>query len=308
MRRTAQGVVVLRLHSQTIPVLSLCLCLAGLALMCISCTSTTRTPCTGSAVTCASTEDVCTYIFTETKIRAHRLTTYTVVRGCGQSSECNRKSLSNQIMTVEINTACCKADKCTPVAPIVSSGNASKNGLICPSCFSVTSSTCVPDTKIQCTGNETRCSTYSISTTTKPPKPVLSMAGCATENMCSNYTGTATSSVTGKMNISIGCSNATVNPSTGSPSSTPASVSTSRPAPITTGTRTTIHALTHTDIANSYRHPNSSAVYYTTRVTFMPTSTTRKKSVTSTSNGAAKPRFGPALIMAVTFLVVKNFL
>ncbi|XP_044134662.1 phospholipase A2 inhibitor gamma subunit B-like [Bufo gargarizans] len=186
----------------------------GLALMCISCTSTTRAPCTGSAVTCASTEDVCTYIFTETKIRAYGLTTNSVVRGCGQSSECNnRKSLSNQFMTVEINTACCKADKCSPVAPIVSTGNANKNGLICPSCFSLTSSTCVPDTEIQCTGQQTRCSTYSMSTTTNPPNPVLSMAGCATENMCSNYTGTATSSATGQINVSIRCSNAEVGPS-----------------------------------------------------------------------------------------------
>ncbi|XP_069803822.1 phospholipase A2 inhibitor gamma subunit B-like isoform X2 [Dendropsophus ebraccatus] len=182
----------------------------GYSLTCISCTSTTQTPCTGSAITCAATEDVCTSIYTETKLTVYGITTYAIVRGCGVSSECNNpKSLSNQFMAVDINTGCCNTDNCTPAAPIVTPVNTNTNGLVCPSCFTLTSSTCVPDTKIDCTGSENKCTTYSISTLTNPPKPIMAMAGCATTNMCSNYNGTASSSITGQMNISIGCSNAT---------------------------------------------------------------------------------------------------
>ncbi|XP_075696547.1 phospholipase A2 inhibitor gamma subunit B-like [Rhinoderma darwinii] len=185
-------------------------CFSGYSLTCISCTSTSQVPCNGSAITCASTEDVCTSMYTETKMSTYKITTYIMVRGCGMSSECDKlKSLSNSLYTQDINIGCCKTDKCTPTAPIVSSHNTDKNGLTCPSCFTLTSSTCVPDNKIECTGKETRCTRYSIISATDPSKPIMAMAGCATESMCTNYDGTANTSITGEMKISIRCSKST---------------------------------------------------------------------------------------------------
>ncbi|XP_073513781.1 phospholipase A2 inhibitor gamma subunit B-like [Phyllobates terribilis] len=181
----------------------------GYSLKCISCTGADQTPCTGAAVTCAANEDVCTSIYTETKMTVLGLTTYSHVRGCGQSSDCNNpKSLSNQFISITLNTVCCQTDECTPTAPTALSEQTDKNGLACPSCFTITSSTCQPDTRIQCTGNENRCTSYSISTVTDPSEPILAMAGCVTENMCSNYDGHATTSTTGQMKITIECKNA----------------------------------------------------------------------------------------------------
>ncbi|CAJ0931639.1 unnamed protein product, partial [Ranitomeya imitator] len=144
-----------------------------------------------------------------TKMTMLGLSTYSHVRGCGQSSDCNNpKSLSNQFISIDLNTLCCQTDECTPTAPIVLSEKKDSNGLACPSCFTITSSTCKPDNQIQCTGTENRCTSYSISTATDPSEPILAMAGCATENMCSNYDGHATTSTTEQMKISIECSNA----------------------------------------------------------------------------------------------------
>ncbi|KAG8547091.1 hypothetical protein GDO81_029124 [Engystomops pustulosus] len=224
-------------------------------------------------------------------------------------------------MTVDINTGCCQANNCTPAAPIVSSGNTTANGLVCPSCFTLTSSTCVPDTTINCTGSENRCTTYSISTTASPPAPIMAMAGCATDNMCSNYTGTATS-ISGTMAISIGCSNATVSPSatsssTASPSSSRAPVSISDSVPTTNGIQSTSDAKTQsyqytTAIANSYPSSNSSAVYYSTRVTFTPTAyhSSTRGGVTSTCvcSGCARHHAGLALIVTFIYFLVRCFL
>ncbi|XP_056399898.1 phospholipase A2 inhibitor gamma subunit B-like [Hyla sarda] len=287
----------------------------GYSLTCISCTSTTQTPCTGSAVTCAATEDVCTSIYTETKLTVYGITSYAIVRGCGASSECdNPKSLSNQFMTVDINTGCCQSNNCTPAAAIVTP-NTVTNNLACPSCFTLTSSTCVPDSQIECTGSEIKCTTYSITTLTDPSRPILAMAGCASENMCSNYNGTASSSVTGQMNISIGCSNATVSPSAISSTITPSSNKESVPS--TASLTATSHAETQTyyfttDIANSYPSINTSDIYYTTNVTFTPTPfhSTLRQSVTSTCvcNGCENRHFKLATLAALIVTLVKYFL
>ncbi|XP_073425965.1 phospholipase A2 inhibitor and Ly6/PLAUR domain-containing protein-like [Dendrobates tinctorius] len=184
-------------------------CFSGYSLSCISCTGADQAPCVGTAVTCAANEDICTSIYTETKMTMLGLTTYSHVRGCGQSSDCNiPKSLSNQFISIDLNTLCCQTDECTPTIPIAFSEKNDKNGLACPSCFTITSSTCKPDSQIQCSGNENRCTSYSISTATDPQEPIFAMTGCATENMCSNYDGHATTGTTGQMKISIECRNA----------------------------------------------------------------------------------------------------
>ncbi|XP_072282505.1 phospholipase A2 inhibitor NAI-like isoform X2 [Pyxicephalus adspersus] len=181
----------------------------GYALTCISCSSSTKDLCTGPSVTCSANE-VCTTIYTVTSIEVYKITTYALVRGCGQSTECNQpKTLSNQFMTVNINTGCCTTDNCSTTEPPVSTSGKPQNGLVCPSCFDLSAATCVPSTEIQCTGNETRCTTYSMSTTTVPPKPVLGMAGCATENLCVNSDAVTSTSTTGEIRINITCSKAT---------------------------------------------------------------------------------------------------
>ncbi|XP_063797776.1 mucin-2-like [Pseudophryne corroboree] len=191
----------------------------GYTLSCTSCSGTTATLCTGSAIACPSGADACSTTYTETQITAFGLKTISVERGCGYLSECEQpKSLSNQFMTVNINIGCCTVDNCTAALPTVFTGNAAANGFQCPSCFTLTAETCVPDSNISCTGNETRCTSYSMSSADAPYKPIMAMSGCATPSLCSNYTGTTSTEVTGQIKIGIKCNNAPV--STGSQNNT----------------------------------------------------------------------------------------
>ncbi|XP_068098431.1 uncharacterized protein [Hyperolius riggenbachi] len=180
-------------------------------LTCISCSNTTLTPCTGSSITCPSTTDVCTTTYTVSTLQVLGITSYVQVRGCGPPSVCNQpKTLSNTYITTNINTGCCTTNYCTPQQPAVTANTAVRNGLVCPSCFSLTSSTCVPDAKTACTGNETRCSTYTLTRVSAPTTPYLIITGCATKNLCTNSVGVASTSITGGVITNVTCQNATV--------------------------------------------------------------------------------------------------
>ncbi|XP_073458051.1 phospholipase A2 inhibitor and Ly6/PLAUR domain-containing protein-like [Aquarana catesbeiana] len=182
----------------------------GYALTCVSCTSSSQALCTGSSVTCNGANELCTTIYTTTTLELFGTTstTYSLTRGCGQISECNeQKTLRNQIMTVNINTGCCNADNCITTEPTATI-NTQLNGLECPSCFQLSSATCVPTSKVACTGNEIQCTTYSLSSDSVPSKPYMAMEGCATQNLCANYNGTTSTSTLGKLRINITCDKA----------------------------------------------------------------------------------------------------
>ncbi|XP_040183305.1 phospholipase A2 inhibitor subunit gamma B-like isoform X2 [Rana temporaria] len=183
----------------------------GYALSCISCASSDASLCTGSSVTCNGANELCTTIYTTTTIEIFTTTstTHALTRGCGQISECNQqKTLSNQAMTVNINTGCCNADNCNTTEPTATI-NTQPNGLECPSCFQLQAATCVPTSKVACTGAETRCTTYSMTSDSVPSKAFLAMEGCATENLCANYNGTTSTSTLGAIRINITCDKAT---------------------------------------------------------------------------------------------------
>ncbi|XP_077312847.1 phospholipase A2 inhibitor NAI-like [Lithobates pipiens] len=182
----------------------------GYALTCISCSSTSPSLCTGSSVTCTGASELCTTIYTTTTVElfGKSTTTYSLTRGCGQISECNQqKTLRNQIMAVNINTGCCLADNCDTTEPIATISTL-PNGLECPACFQLSSASCVPSTTVACTGLETQCTTYSLSTDGVPSKPYMAMEGCATQNLCTNYTGTTSTNTNGSLRINITCDNA----------------------------------------------------------------------------------------------------
>ncbi|XP_053307931.1 phospholipase A2 inhibitor NAI-like [Spea bombifrons] len=186
----------------------------GYSLSCISCVSTNGDTCTGPNVTCPQYSDRCSSIYTKTNILPYGLTTMSIVRGCGYSKECAEptKTLNNQFMSVDICTSCCEGDNCTPVKPKAPSSNPTPNGLQCPSCFALMSDKCAAMNTTQCAGGENKCVSYVINSVFRGP--FLAMSGCATENLCSNYNGTTTSSEVGEMKVDIACMNATVVPST----------------------------------------------------------------------------------------------
>ncbi|XP_068098430.1 uncharacterized protein [Hyperolius riggenbachi] len=87
-------------------------------LSCINCTSSSQALCTGPSMICPNSNDVCTSIYTATTIIQAKITSWSLVRGCGQPTECYQpRSLSNQVLGLRINTGCCTSNDCTPPEP-----------------------------------------------------------------------------------------------------------------------------------------------------------------------------------------------
>ncbi|XP_068098434.1 urokinase plasminogen activator surface receptor-like [Hyperolius riggenbachi] len=88
-------------------------------LNCISCSADSQALCSGPSITCPSTADVCISTYTQTQIIELGITSWTLVRGCGQPSVCNQpRYLSNQQLTVNMNTSCCTTNNCYPGEPL----------------------------------------------------------------------------------------------------------------------------------------------------------------------------------------------
>ncbi|XP_068098433.1 urokinase plasminogen activator surface receptor-like [Hyperolius riggenbachi] len=182
-------------------------------LTCISCSANSQALCSGPSITCPSTADVCISTYTQTQILQFGLANWTLTRGCGQLSQCNQPQyLTNDHMTVRINTGCCTTDNCTPPQPTEAVVSTVINGLVCPSCFSLTSTVCLADATTHCTGTENQCVTYSTSSVTDPSKPYLLAEGCATQGICSNFVGIISSTIVGTTVTNISCSNAAIGP------------------------------------------------------------------------------------------------
>ncbi|XP_068098429.1 uncharacterized protein [Hyperolius riggenbachi] len=175
------------------------------SIFCVSCSSESQALCSGPLIQCPAGE-VCTSTYTETVYYGQII--WTLVRGCGKTTECNQpKTVSNQFMTVSMNTGCCSTSVCTPTEPVVQAISTVKNGLTCPSCFSLTSYACIPDTRTVCTGNEIQCATYSMHNTSVTSGPYIIMLGCATANLCTEPNGVMSSIVIGNIIENITCYN-----------------------------------------------------------------------------------------------------
>ncbi|XP_078511670.1 phospholipase A2 inhibitor and Ly6/PLAUR domain-containing protein-like isoform X2 [Lissotriton helveticus] len=163
----------------------------GHVLSCQNCVSSTGVTCGESLQTCHLSADACITTFTETRIGNKRSTW--LVRSCGQSSDCNKTlSLSNPSMTVNMITTCCNTDDCIPKLPPVPPSNDTLNGVTCKSCLDVTSSSCDTTDTVNCTGVETKCISYAVTTTFSSQFTNLALRGCAAPGFC-NLGSTTTS-------------------------------------------------------------------------------------------------------------------
>ncbi|XP_073457869.1 uncharacterized protein [Aquarana catesbeiana] len=144
----------------------------GHSLSCINCMA--KNSCMGPSEICPSNYS-CGMAYRETTEGGKSQTTY--LRSCVPTSKCNKLgSISYTGGTMKMGISCCNIDNCTPPLPQWPAPSSQANGLVCPSCRSLTRNQCNQETNIQCTGSEKTC--LFESTTSG------SAMGCSTPTLC----------------------------------------------------------------------------------------------------------------------------
>ncbi|XP_071969204.1 phospholipase A2 inhibitor and Ly6/PLAUR domain-containing protein-like [Engystomops pustulosus] len=146
----------------------------------MSCHNATSSTCNGSSVTCPS-GSLCASSLLEYTIGAKTFGSY--FKGCAVPAECNAFEVSFRGIQMNMATKCCSTDDCTPSVPIVPRINNVTNGLVCPSCFNV-SSTCDSPNTVECRGSEDRCLYASLEVQGIGTSATVSSRACATQNVC----------------------------------------------------------------------------------------------------------------------------
>ncbi|XP_053331352.1 phospholipase A2 inhibitor gamma subunit B-like [Spea bombifrons] len=202
------------MHS-CLPVLCLILSLvaSGYSLSCIECYSNTGVSCTGPSKICQSNDDVCmSGIFSLGEIGLFGRSCEQDKSSCGVSG-----SITHNQGTVQLATACCNTDNCSPASLNLPPTNAPKNGFTCSVCNEVDAVKCTAFVTVECTGQEKNCANVVMKANAQS---VSSVAGCATESICTF--GNQTFNIAGvDMDLEISCSGAI------SPTGIPATTSTS---------------------------------------------------------------------------------
>ncbi|KAM4700395.1 uncharacterized protein O3C94_001546 [Discoglossus pictus] len=148
-------------------------------LQCVHCQAYTF-ECSGSMKNCTENNAVCSSLFTQ-----YSDGMLSVERGCALPTSCNQ-SFTMMLGNVKrkLSSSCCSTTGCTPTAP---NKNMISNGITCPSCYIEGFNLCLQVDDIECSGNESKCFTYTLSTGSMRP---IFARGCATEQLCSSTVGT----------------------------------------------------------------------------------------------------------------------
>nr|DBA15790.1 TPA: hypothetical protein GDO54_003254 [Pyxicephalus adspersus] len=155
----------------------------GFCISCINCWHMQGMPCNGLSQPC-SDDQLCVASFTITTIDPGTTRIFQYSLSCGSRSECNMNgSLTYNRGKLRTGTSCCDTDNCIPPFPILPNESSQKNGLICTTCASETSSYCITREKIECTGEEIKCGRMA-----RNVKGTISkndaLRGCTTKSYC----------------------------------------------------------------------------------------------------------------------------
>ncbi|XP_078511660.1 uncharacterized protein LOC144770775 isoform X2 [Lissotriton helveticus] len=135
----------------------------GNALSCTRCFSKTGPRCTGRAMMCDKSDDVCFTKYSVTRSGVAK-TTSIFIRACGtRSQRCDKvETVTATYVKVRGNTTCCNTDNCEPAIPTVPVNPRQMNGVRCRTCISQTSTYCYTENKMSCLGAETKCVLYGV--------------------------------------------------------------------------------------------------------------------------------------------------
>ncbi|KAM8927841.1 uncharacterized protein RCH25_008148 [Pelodytes ibericus] len=165
----------------------------GHSLNCTQCISSSGTSCTGSQISCANANDLCSSSLSVTTATSGTSRTFT--RTCSPTNQCDTTgSLTFLYGNVKVGTSCCSANNCTPAIPTLPGDYTQVNSLTCRTCYVGNNNYCYTGETIQCKGNETLCLRMS---------SVLSATGHSLN--CTECINTNGISCTGKQ---VSCANA----------------------------------------------------------------------------------------------------
>ncbi|XP_028920862.1 phospholipase A2 inhibitor and Ly6/PLAUR domain-containing protein-like [Ornithorhynchus anatinus] len=95
-------------------------------------------------------------------------------------------SLAAGSFLLNLNTSCCRSDRCNEPEIELQPSVTKLSGFRCPSCFARHADTCSPDSFIACTSPQEYCIRFEV-TTAEPggEKLRLAFSGCASRALCS---------------------------------------------------------------------------------------------------------------------------
>ncbi|XP_040182795.1 uncharacterized protein LOC120916011 [Rana temporaria] len=145
--------------------------------------NTTEAYCDGRAYNCTSKDPACTTLYISFTKYDNSRESY-VKRGCVGTKACNiSESISSPWGKSTYSTSCCFTDGCTPLPPVLKAPNKTKNGVLCPACYSEDLyKECKAEYPMHCTGKEKYC--LNLRRTTQFDVHSISVSGCSTENFC----------------------------------------------------------------------------------------------------------------------------
>ncbi|KAM8926995.1 phospholipase A2 inhibitor and Ly6/PLAUR domain-containing protein-like [Pelodytes ibericus] len=154
---------------------------SAFSLECVHCSSNTSNPCTGTKKVCATGQDQCISVYTESNIQSDKLMSYS--SSCGVSKDCNQmyRMTFNHTSQYKV-TKCCNTTVCNPVRMNFEEKK-EKNSVTCPYC-NEKNDKCKTTVPVQCMGDEKECLTYSYQVLEAGKNVTRTVKGCATKNLC----------------------------------------------------------------------------------------------------------------------------
>ncbi|XP_056399857.1 uncharacterized protein LOC130294270 [Hyla sarda] len=152
------------------------------ALTCTSCVCLNEvTPtCTNSSAVQCSPSEVCATTYRKTTSQNGKVT-YDIIRACAPKDKCDKVGgLSSYNVRMTMGIGCCSTDRCAPNLPQLTQDTSAYNDVQCSTCSSSQSTICQTIGNMTCTGQETRCVTYSMSGTGH----ALMCTSCVSLNAC----------------------------------------------------------------------------------------------------------------------------
>ncbi|XP_040271819.1 uncharacterized protein LOC120987316 [Bufo bufo] len=141
---------------------------------------------------CAPEHDACVTTISQTIYGGYKRNIQRT-RRCGSSAECDTAGIITTVQKIiSRSTTCCYYDNCIPPLPTLPSESNETNGHICENCYIKEQDRCVARDHIACTGNATRCISYTEETTEGLYRSKEILHGCTHPSICDSKNVTVT--------------------------------------------------------------------------------------------------------------------
>ncbi|XP_063291544.1 phospholipase A2 inhibitor and Ly6/PLAUR domain-containing protein-like [Pelobates fuscus] len=158
----------------------------GNCLKCQKCENTSGDTCSGELENCDTSVDSCLTTLVVTIYGTN--TTSHITKSCVSNTDLCYANYNMTFGSVQLYSIaqCCKSDGCNKDNIKLPPLNQTENGVSCPSCLIVGGEKCVPKETIKCTGDQTKCFSYTGGVYSKGKFVDTDVKGCTTEDVCTH--------------------------------------------------------------------------------------------------------------------------